>query len=76
MMGLEHLVILPLKMPKPPPSAIDAVATGDENTTVQLSATVTGGTYDALAYAWSVDGGTLDDAAAVSSRLDPSCRLF
>ena len=47
-----------------PAVQINAVAAGDEGTTVQLGATLTGGTYDgALEYAWSVTGGRLDDAA-------------
>ena len=42
------------------------IANGDEGTTVQLSAAISGGTYDELDYAWSVTGGTLDDATAES----------
>ena len=54
-----------------PTVAIDAVADGDENTTVQLAATLgAGGDYDAIDYAWSVSGGTLDDAAAASPIVD------
>ena len=44
-----------------PTFSINAVPDGDENTTVQLSVTITGGTYDELAYDWLVTGGTLDD---------------
>ena len=45
-----------------PAVTIDAIAAGDESTTVQLGATVTGGTYDgSLEYAWSVDAGALND---------------
>ncbi len=47
-----------------PTVAIDAIAAGDEDTAVQLGATLTGGTYDgAPEYAWTVSGGALDDAA-------------
>ena len=46
-----------------PTVAISTIATGDENTAVKLGANLTGGTYDTLTYAWSVDEGTLDDAA-------------
>ena len=47
-----------------PSVTINTIADGDEATTVQLSAALTGGTYDGAAdYAWSVDGGTLDDPA-------------
>ena len=51
-----------------PTVSINAVATGDESTTVSLSATVAaGGTYDgAVEYAWAVEGGTLSDASAAS----------
>ena len=46
-----------------PSVTINAIADGDEGATVQLGANVTGGTYDgAVGYAWSVDGGTLDDS--------------
>ena len=45
-----------------PTVAISTIATGDEGTAVKLGATLTGGTYDTLTYAWSVDEGTLDDA--------------
>ena len=46
--------------------ALDAIAAGDEGTTVTLGATLTGGTYDDLTYAWTADEGTLDDAAAAA----------
>ena len=49
-----------------PTVAIDAIADGDEGTTVQLSATVADGTYDELDYAWTVSGGTLNDDTAES----------
>ena len=44
-----------------PTVAIGAVADGDEGTTVQLSATLSDGTYDEADYDWSVSGGTLND---------------
>ena len=48
-----------------PTVAIDAVPAGDEDTTVTLGATLTGGTYDGTPeYAWSVTGGALDDDAS------------
>ena len=50
-----------------PTVSINAVAAGDEGTTVSLAATVAGGTYDgSIVYAWSVDEGTLNDATAAS----------
>ena len=50
-----------------PSVSINAIAAGNENTTVPLGATLDGGTYDGAAeYAWSVDGGTLDDPAAAT----------
>ena len=53
-----------------PTPTINAVATGDESTTTQLSATVpasdTTNPYDSVAYAWTVEGGTLDDDTAES----------
>ena len=50
-----------------PTVSIDSVAAGNEGTTVALSASVAGGTYDgAITYAWTVEGGTLDDATAAS----------
>ena len=55
-----------LPLPVAPSATIDAVATGSEGTTVPLSATVTGGSYDSLSYAWSVEAGTLNNAAAES----------
>ena len=45
-----------------PAVAINAVADGNENSTVTLGATLTGGTYDSVTYAWTVSGGDLDDA--------------
>lgn len=49
-----------------PAVSIGSVDTGDSGTDVELSATVSGGTYDELDYAWVVSGGTLDDATAES----------
>ena len=49
-----------------PTVTVNQVPNGDENTTVQLSAAQTGGTYDELDYAWFVTGGTLDDDTAES----------
>ena len=48
--------------------SIDAVAAGNEETEVALSATITKGTgiYDFVTYAWAVDEGTLDDAGAAA----------
>ena len=49
-----------------PSVAINAIAAGDEGTGVQLSAAVSGGTYDELTYAWTAGEGVLSDASAVS----------
>ena len=49
-----------------PTVTIDAVSAGREGTTVDLTATLQGGRYDDLDYAWAVTGGMLDDPAAVS----------
>ena len=49
-----------------PAVTIAPVPAGDEGTTVALTATVTGGRYDALEYVWAVNGGTLNDATLVS----------
>ena len=43
-----------------PAVAIDTIASGFGGVAVQLSATLTGGTYDALVYDWTVTGGELD----------------
>ena len=56
--------LLPLAVA--PSVTIDAVANGNENTTVKLTASISGGTYDGLDYLWSVGGGTLDDATLES----------
>ncbi len=50
-----------------PTVSIDAIPAGDENTTVQLRATLAGGTYDGSPeYAWSVSGGVLDNPASAT----------
>ena len=50
-----------------PSVSINSIADGNEGTTVQLGAAVTGGTYDgAVEYDWSVNGGTLDDDSIAS----------
>ena len=49
--------------PVAPSATITAIPDGDEDTTVTLGVTVTGGTYQTgPTYAWTVSGGTLDDA--------------
>ena len=52
-----------------PTVTIDTIRDGDEGSTVQLSATLTGGTYDEVDYAWSVTGGTLDDGSSATPTL-------
>lgn len=48
---------------------IAAVPSGAEGSSVELSATLSGGTYDgAVAYSWSVTAGTLDDNTAARPR--------
>ena len=50
-----------------PAVSINAIPSGDEETTVQLGATLTGGAYDgAVGYSWSVDGGTLNNATSAT----------
>ena len=50
-----------------PAVSINAIAGGDEGTTVQLGAALSGGAYDgAPEYAWSVDGGRLDDPTSAT----------
>ena len=56
--------LLPLAVA--PSVTIDSVADGNENTTVKLTATISGGTYDGIDYLWTVGGGTLDDATLES----------
>ena len=67
----RHLAITGLSLlpaAAAPTVSIDAVADFDEGNTVTLSATLTGGTYDAADHLWAIDsgGGSLDDAAAVT----------
>ena len=58
-------VVLPVAAA--PSVTINAIPAGDENTNVQLAATLNGGTYDgAVEYAWSVNGGTLDSASSAT----------
>lgn len=59
---VRNVIVLPAA--DAPAVTIDPVADGDENTTAPLSASLSGGTYDELAYAWTVSHGSLDDAAA------------
>ena len=47
-----------------PTVVIDTIDAGDEGTDVDLSATISGGTYDELDYVWTVEAGTLDDATS------------
>ena len=61
--ALVRNVAVALPAADAPSVSINAIADGDEATTVQLGANVTGGTYDgAVEYDWSVNGGTLNDA--------------
>ena len=53
----------PLPDAEAPTVTINAIPAGDEGTDVTLGATVSGGTYDTLDYAWVVPAGTLDDDA-------------
>ena len=60
-------VVAPLPVAAAPTVSIDTIPAGNENTTVQLAATLNGGTYDgAVEYAWTVTGGTLNDPAAAT----------
>ena len=60
-------VVAVLPVAVAPSVSIDTIPAGNENTTVQLAATLNGGTYDgAVDYAWTVTGGTLDDPAAAT----------
>ena len=58
----------PLPVAVAPTVSINAVAAGDEGTTVTLGASVgAGGQYDgSVTYAWTVSGGTLNDATAAA----------
>ena len=49
-----------------PTVIVPAIAAGDEGTTARLTVIVRGGAYDTISYAWSVSGGTLDDATIAS----------
>ena len=49
-----------------PTVTIPAVADGVGGTSIQLAASVGGGTYDSIAYAWTVTHGTLDDATSAT----------
>ena len=60
-------VVAPLPVAAAPSVSIDTIPAGNENTTVQLAATLNGGTYDGtVEYLWSVDGGALDNANAAT----------
>ena len=52
-----------------PTVAINAIGTVDESTTQPLTATLTGGSYDALAYLWEVvsGGGAISNATSASA---------
>ena len=63
---IQHTIHDPTPDASAPTITIATVSAGTERTTVTLSATVTGGTYDDLDYAWTVGWGTLDDATAES----------
>ena len=52
-----------------PTVAIDTIRDGDAGSTVQLSATLTGGTYDEVDYAWSVTGGSLSGSTSATPTL-------
>ena len=57
----------PLSDAEAPTVAIDATPNGVEGTTAQLTAVLTGGTYDGdVAYAWTVSNGTLNNPALAS----------
>ena len=50
-----------------PAVSVNAIPAGDENTAVQLGATLAGGTYDgAPEYAWTVTGGALDNPSSAT----------
>ena len=62
---VRNVVVLPIAAA--PTVSIDSIAAGDEGTTVSLSATTAGGTYDgSITYAWSVDEGTLNNSSSAS----------
>ena len=58
----------PLPQAAVPVVTIDEIPIGAENTAVRLGATPRGGAYDELEYAWTVDGGTLNDASAATPK--------
>ena len=51
-----------------PTVMIDAIPTGVRGTNATLGLTAIGGNYDRLTYAWTVGGGTLDDATSATPR--------
>ena len=82
--ALVRNVVAALPVADAPAVSIDSIPDGDEGTTVQLGATLTGGDYDAVAYGWSVDGGGLNDSSlatptwtrpAVSANTNHAVRL-
>ena len=58
--------VVQLPVADAPSATINAVASGNEGTTVRLTRTLDGGTYDQYLNQWTVDEGTLDDATADS----------
>ena len=63
--GRTDTVVVPAA--SAPTVTINAIPSGNERTTVRLSRSLTGGTYDRVsANAWSVAEGSLDDATAES----------
>ena len=63
----DSFTVAGLPVADAPSVSINSVATGDQGTTVDLSATISGGRYDgAVEYAWTVGGGTLDDATSAT----------
>ena len=65
--GMTALLTLPNA--SAPNVTINAIPTGDEGTTVQLSAGLSGGLYDSGTYSWSVTGGTLNSTSLLSPTL-------
>ena len=49
-----------------PAPAITAIPDGDEGTGIRLAATLAGGNYDSLTYAWETTGGTFDSATVAT----------
>ena len=64
--ALVRNVASQLPLAAAPAVSINAIPAGGERAAVQLGATLTGGLYDDAEYAWSVDGGTLDNANAAA----------